>query len=587
MGEVEARDVTGVAKVPADMVRGSDGRPRIGDLLVAYGIVSQTQLDAALRHQSNSGKRLGEVLVELGAVEERDLVTVLSEQMRIPLVDLRQTDVDPDAADLVPEAIARGTQSIPIKVEDGFLVVAMADPTSDECVARIEKASGLTASIRIAPASDIRRAIDNTYRALEGIDSFVQAFTHSERARRQESPSDEFVTEDSPVVEIVNLIITQACRDRASDVHIEPQAGQIRLRYRIDGALHDVLNLPEEMGPALTSRIKIMAGMNIVERRRPQDGQITTDVDDRELDIRVSTTATIWGEKTVLRLLDKSDTILRLSELGLQDRDDHTLLTRFQESIRSPFGMVVIAGPTGSGKTTTLYAALSEINRAERNIMTIEDPVEYIMPTINQLQINESADVTFAAGLKSILRQDPDVILVGEMRDQETARLAVQSALTGHFVLSSIHATDAPGALQRFVDMGIEPFMVASSMLAVASQRLLRRICPHCRERYVPSQDEMRFYEESGGIEKERGSFWRGKGCNFCARTGYHGRTAVFEFMPVSDEIKRLLIENASHDQLREAGIREGMRPMRHEAMRLVAEDETTIDEVIRAIYLL
>jgi type IV pilus assembly protein PilB len=337
--------------------------------------------------------------------------------------------------------------------------------------------------------------------------------------------------------------------------------------------------LPAEIGPALISRIKIMAGMNIVERRRSQDGQFTTEIDGRSLDVRVATTATIWGEKCVLRLLDKTRSVFKLHELGMPV-DTAQIYSRI---MRSPFGMVLCAGPTGAGKTTTLYATLSEINEPHRNIMTIEDPVEYVFPSINQIQTNEAAGLTFADGLKSILRQDPDVILVGEIRDVETARIAVQSALTGHLVLSSLHATDTAAALHRFLDMGIESFLIASSVVAVVAQRLMRRICQSCKAPFDPSEEELAFYEEAGGPPKER--FFAGRGCNFCAGTGYLDRIGVYELMKITPELKRLIVGWATQEELRRLAVSQGMRTLRDDAITLVTEDITTISEVIRGIY--
>jgi type IV pilus assembly protein PilB len=352
------------------------------------------------------------------------------------------------------------------------------------------------------------------------------------------------------------------------------------VRYRIDGALHDVLDLPASMAPVVASRIKILGGMNIVERRRAQDGQISMDVEGRQVDIRVSTTAVVEGEKVVLRLLDKSRELLGLEHLGMP----HDMVTRYREIIRAPYGMVICAGPTGSGKTTTLYGSLGEINTPERNVMTIEDPVEYRIPSINQIQINEQAGITFAGGLRSILRQDPDVILVGEVRDVETARIAVQSALTGHFVLSSLHATDAPAALHRLLDMGIENFLVASSVTAVLAQRLVRRTCYHCREQYEPAAEEMALLEAIRGRVPPAG-FVRGRGCNFCAQTGFLERIGVYEMMVVSDSIRDLIIGRASHDEFRKVARREGMRTLQEEAARLVEGGVTTLAEVLRSIY--
>jgi type IV pilus assembly protein PilB len=353
----------------------------------------------------------------------------------------------------------------------------------------------------------------------------------------------------------------------------------IYVRYRIDGALKDVLELPVAMGIGLVSRIKIMAGIDIVEKRRAQDGQFSAEVEGKLTDVRVATIATIWGEKLVMRIMDKNRSVLRLEQLGMpSDTYD-----RYSKLVRAPFGMVLCAGPTGSGKTTTLYATLSEVSDRARNVMTIEDPVEFVFPKINQVQTNEQAGLTFATGLKSILRQDPDVILVGEIRDVETARIAVQSALTGHFVLSSVHGNDAVSALHRFLDMGIESFLIGSSVIAIVGQRLVRRICSSCKTRYTPTLEERAYYEENGGEPKAE--FWHGTGCNFCGNTGYQDRIGVYELMEMTPEIKRLVVGWATQDELRRQAQKQGMRTLRDEAINLIAADVTTISEVIRSIY--
>src|ERR1051326_4423771 len=367
--------------------------------------------------------------------------------------------------------------------------------------------------IKVAPPSDILRTIGNSYRAISGITGQFRVFEAQNVARRDPVKLDVAAADsDAPVVQVVQMIITQALRDRSSDIHIEPHGERVRVRFRIDGALHDVTDLPVDMGPAVVSRVKILAGMNIVERRRPQDGKISMEIEGRGVDIRVSTTTVIEGEKVVMRLLDKSRELYRLGQLGMPD----SMVANLSGVLQAPYGMVVCAGPTGSGKTTTLYGALAEINSPERNVMTIEDPVEYKVESVNQIQISEQAGITFATGLRSILRQDPDVILVGEIRDVETARMAVQSALTGHFVLSSLHAIDAPAALHRLLDMDIESFLVASSVTCVLSQRLVRRICDSCRAPYQPSPQELALLKAIEGRAPE-GGFMRGYGCNFCA----------------------------------------------------------------------
>jgi type IV pilus assembly protein PilB len=558
---------------------------RLGELLVRKDRLTPTQLNEALLQQSASGKRIGQLLVELGALGEKDLAWALSEQFNIELVDLGHQTPDTEAVALLSETVARSESAIPLRIEpDGKVTIVVSDVTP-EMLGRLEASTGRAVTLAVAPDADVKRAIDTSYKALAGVDQHIRAFevATAETLRRVTGPTtvDDGLADDAPVVQVVNLVITQGLRDRASDIHIEPQDDRVRVRFRIDGALHDILALPADIGPALVSRIKIMAGMNIVERRRPQDGQIATVVDGRELDIRVSTTATIRGEKVVMRLLDKSKPLFRSVDLGMPE-DTREM---YSAMVQSPYGMVVCAGPTGSGKTTTLYATMAEINSAERNITTIEDPVEYVFPGINQIQINEQAGLTFADGLRSILRQDPDVILVGEIRDVETARIAVQSALTGHFVLSSIHATDSVLALHRFLDMGIESFLIASSVRAVVGQRLLRRTCTSCKEEYSPTDDERTFYEELTEGKGEKKHWYRGTGCNFCANTGYRDRIGIYELLRVTPELKRLVVGWATQDELRRMAVSQGMRTLKDEAMSLVEHDITTVDEVVKTIY--
>jgi len=555
---------------------------RLGELLVQARAVKRGELKAALDSQSPEGPPLGRLLIERGAVGERPVVEALALQRGLGVVDLRQVQPDTETLTLLAEDVARQLGVVPVARVDGSLVMAASEPLTTAEIVHLETLVGLPVSLVLAPSTEIRRVIDASYKALGAVDRHVQAFVATAALR---APSEALegiastAATEAPVVQIVQLLFTQALRDRASDVHIEPQDDRIRVRFRVDGALHDVLSLPTDIGPALVSRIKIMAGMNIVERRRSQDGQVAVTIDGRSVDIRVATLATIWGEKCVMRILDKSRSLYRLGELGMPD-DTHTT---FSKIIRSPFGMVLCAGPTGSGKTTTLYASLMEINEPHRNIMTIEDPVEYVVPSINQIQANEAAGMTFAGGLRSILRQDPDVILVGEIRDVETARIATQSALTGHFVLSTLHATDAVAALHRLLDMGIESFLIASSLVAVVGQRLVRRTCTSCKKAYKPTAEELAFYEEAGGNPKR--TFYRGEGCNFCSDTGYQDRVGVYELLRITPELKRLIVGWATQEELQRLAVSQGMRTLRQEAMALVQDDVTTISEVIRSIY--
>ncbi|HZQ79795.1 MAG TPA: ATPase, T2SS/T4P/T4SS family [Acidimicrobiia bacterium] len=560
---------------------------RFGELLVRKQLVTRGAIMEALLQQTGSGKRLGALLVDAGVISDRQLAETLAEQLNIPLADLRNQSPSAEAVAKVPERVARELVAVPLKLEGNDLSVVIADPTP-QTLRLLQETTRLNIVPLIASQSEVGRVIDATYRAVGAIEGLVEAFTATDAMRRPTAAAPTHVSAmaggtsadaDAPVVKVVNLLIAQALRDRASDVHIEPQDKQIRVRFRVDGALHDITTLPAEMGPAVVSRIKIMGGMNIVERRRPQDGQTSLEIDNRALDVRIASTPTVFGEKVVMRLLDKSRPLYKGADLGMP-ADTHEAWSKL---VRSPFGMVVCVGPTGSGKTTTLYATLGDINSADRNIMTIEDPVEYILPSINQIQINEQAGVTFADGLRSILRQDPDVILVGEIRDAETARIAVQSALTGHLVLSSLHATDTAAAVHRFLDMGIEAFLVASAGLGIVGQRLVRRICNSCKVPYEPTDEELAFYLESDGPSKDK--FWIGEGCNFCAGTGYQERIGVYELLRITPEIKRLIVGWATQEEIRRMAIAQGMRTLLQEGLNLVANDTTSIAEVIRVIY--
>jgi type IV pilus assembly protein PilB len=555
-----------------------DLRPRLGDVLIAEHQLAPEELAGALNLQVESGRQLGVILVEQGVLDAHALTDALATQFGLPAVDLRDVRPTDEALALVSEDVARRFRIVPMRVTEGALDVAIADATSSAVRDALARLGVDEVNVFLAAAEDVATSLNTYYRALTATDESVQEFWRTSAARQQ---IDEVIgaTDEAPIIKLVNKIVTQALRDRASDVHIEPTAGRIRIRYRVDGSLREVLSLPDTAGPELISRIKIMAEMDIVERRRPQDGQFEMVVDGAGVDVRVATGATIFGETAVLRLLDKSHSVKGLSELGMP----LATYDRYLSIVRKPYGMMVCSGPTGSGKTTTLYATLAEITRSELNVMTIEDPVEYVFPSVNQMQINVRADVTFATGLKSILRQDPDVILIGEIRDEETARIAVQSALTGHVVMSSLHATDATSALYRLVDMGIEPFLIASALVGVVGQRLVRRICPSCLTGYQPSKEQLTSYERLGGPVKD--TFVHGTGCNYCSGTGYRQRVGVYEVLAVSDEIRELLTGAGSPQDTRAVAVAQGMRPMGREAMALVADDVTTIDEVMRNVF--
>ncbi len=493
------------------------------------------------------------------------------------VADLSRRRPEPAAVALVAESVARAYRVMPMRIVDGALHVAVVDSEVEGLFEAMSAIAVEKVWLFVAPASDVQRSLDAHYRLVSAEDEQVRKFWESA------APVETAVTQatsTAPIIQVVNKLIAQALRDRASDLHVEPTDGRVRIRYRVDGALREVLSLPLSVGPELVSRIKVMADMDIVERRRPQDGQFQVTVDGANVDIRVATSATIWGETAVLRLLDKRRSLRALTDLGMPANS----LERYLAMIQRPYGMIACSGPTGAGKTTTLYASLAEIARDDLNVMTIEDPVEYVFPTVNQMQINLQADITFASGLKAILRQDPDVILVGEIRDRETAGIAVQAALTGHLVMSSIHATDASSALFRFIDMGIEPFIVASSLVGVVGQRLVRRICNTCIVEYEPTEQELRLYTELGGPTKT--TFVRGAGCEYCSGTGYRGRTAVYEVLEVTEQVGQTLVSGATPHDIRGLAVSQGMRPMRAEAVNLVADDLTTIDEVHRNVFI-
>jgi type IV pilus assembly protein PilB len=574
-GSHEATRPTGSAALVPDLSVAAP-RVRIGDLLVHSGIVTREALERAAQHAN--GHRLGTILLERGMVGEDDLTRALSEQLHVPVVDLRDAEPEPAATALVDSPDAHLHDVLPLLLAEGTLTVAVADPLNSDVVSLLRSLPVSEVHLALGVPSQLRNRVNQTYSALSAVNSDIEAFQATDVSAEPTTTIDQVVEAHAPVVQVVNKIVTQALRDRASDVHIEPAEECVRVRFRIDGALTEVVELPSEMGQALVSRIKIMADMNIVERRRPQDGQFEMSIDGRALDVRVSTTATIWGEKTVLRLLDRTRSLYRLGDLGMP-ADSGELYTRL---VNSPYGMIVVGGPTGSGKTTTLYATLSEINRPDINVMTIEDPVEYIFPKVNQIQISEQAGMTFATGLKSILRQDPDVILVGEIRDVETARIAVQSALTGHRVFSSVHAIDAVSSLYRLLDMGIEPFLITSAIVGVVAQRLVRRICNSCATPFEPPLADLTLFQKLGGREKH---LWvRGKGCQFCSGTGYFDRVGVYEVMAITDEMRQCVVDGAPPRVARELAAQQGLRTLQNEAIRMVQANVTTMEEVVKHV---
>jgi len=544
--------------------------------------ISQGQFEHASELARLQNRRVSDILIEQGLVSPDDVASALSLHLNVPIVDLKRHVVQPDALQLVPEQTARKYNLIPLDIIGDSLLVVMADPRDIEAIEYVASQAKMGVQAAIGVPEDIEKAIDLNYKASSEIQKQVSEFAAPSSESLEGASIDlaEEAVADTPIVRTVALIVTQAVRDRASDIHIEPQEERVRIRYRIDGVLHDIMSLPRNALEAVVSRLKVQAGMNIAERRRPQDGQFSVTVDEHEVDIRAATCETAYGETVVLRILDKSLSLFTLPELGfLPD----TLKT-YRKMLRSPFGMILAGGPTGSGKTTTLYASINDLDRNERNIMTIEDPIEYRFIDIKQIQVNTKAGVTFASGLRATMRLDPDIILVGEIRDTDTAKTAVQAALTGHLVLSSIHANDAVGVLFRLMDLGVEPFLISSALVGIVAQRMVRRVCPHCREPYHPSLEEQIAYDEEMGSQEQK-RFYTGAGCNLCANTGYLGRTGVFEVLSPSEEIRRMVLKGASAGEMKAQALREGMITLRHDGMLKVKEGITTIHEVIRNVF--
>ena len=552
-------------------------RKTLGQALIEAKLLTAEQLEHAIGLGRKNRRKLGQILAEEGLVAPEELARVESIRLNVPFIDLRRHVVQPRALRLIPEKTAREHTLLPLDVVGDALLVVMADPEDVRTIEDLQTQAGMRVELALGVPSQIQEAINLNYRSGGQIERTAAQFVPL--VAKEEAPVTSALLAQTPAVQTLDLIIAQAVRDRASDIHIEPQEDRLRIRYRIDGILRDVYSLPLGIHAALVSRVKILAEMNITEQRRPQDGQLSLQVAERAIDIRVATVGTAHGERVALRILDKSLALFTLPELGFLPET----LKKYEEMLKSSFGMILVSGPTGSGKTTTLYASIGNIDRNERNIMTIEDPIEYQFLDINQIRVNPKAGLTFAEGLRTVLRHDPDVVLVGEIRDSDTARTAVQAALTGHLVLSSIHANDAAGVLFRLMDLGIETYLVASTLVGVAAQRMIRRICPHCRVPSQPSHEEsMAYYLE---MPDERATFYRGAGCNFCGNTGYLGRIGIFELLVMSDEIQRLLVAGASAAEIRAQALREGMVTLRRDGMLKVREGITTSQEVLRNVF--
>jgi len=555
----------------------------LADILVERGIVSPTDLQRASSPEQLNGRGLVQALLEDGLVPEAQLMSALAEQAGLRFVDLDEYLVDPSTAGLLPERLCRRHSILAIGREGDAVLVATANPGNVLALDDAKAVLGTEVIPVLATAAALGRAINRNIRSDSEIAGIGQSMSSAAATMADDtdlSMVGDSVTEDSPVVRYVDLLVTQAISDRASDIHVEPTEHDLRVRYRIDGVLHEMQRAPKQISAGVISRIKILADIDIAEKRKPQDGRMSVTHEGKKIDLRVATLPTVWGEKIVMRILDNSTASLDLTDLAFLD---HNLAT-YQRSYTKPYGMILVTGPTGSGKSTTLYATLNAVSKPEINVITVEDPVEYRLPGINQVQVNPKAGLTFAGALRSILRSDPDVVLLGEIRDHETAQIAVEAALTGHLVLSTLHTNDAPSAVTRLVEMGIEPYLVGSALDCVVAQRLARRLCGRCREPYVPTPQEL----QAAGFPWLEGEplpeLYRPGGCVACSNTGYRGRVALHEVMTMNEDIERLALTHAPVGDITNAALRNGMSTLRTDGWQKAAAGLTSLNEVLRVV---
>ena len=563
---------------------------RLGEVLIAAGVITEADLERGLALQKGSKERLGTVLIANGIITEEHLMEALQLQLGVDFVDLTKVNIPVELAQLVPKNIARAHQVVPVKVMMDELYLAMSDPLNFYAMEEVQKA----VRKKVVPVLATADAIEHAMQVLYGNEGAAKAIEEMKReaAERGTGRSDDdyaFVSNkiddesvnSAPTIRLVNSIIERAVTERASDIHLEPQEFVMQVRIRVDGLMRDTLTVPKDLQGSVISRLKIMAGLNIAERRIPQDGRCNIKVKQKDIDLRVSTLPTVYGEKIVVRLLDKTGGAITKDAIGMSGDD----LEKYEKMIRCRSGVILIAGPTGSGKSTTMNAMIGDLNRREVNLVTLEDPVEYNIEGVNQVQINEKTGMTFANGLRAILRQDPDIIAVGEIRDGETAEIAMRAAITGHVVLSTVHTNDAVGTIERLIDIGVEPYLVASALRGVISQRLVRRLCPHCKEAYQPSAEEL---QDLGIADGAGMQFYRSKGCPKCFDTGYHGRIAVFEFLPVDRAIRTMISDGSARAQieayLKDAAQKTGFISLRDNGLRLLAEGVTSVEELLRVI---
>ncbi len=564
---------------------------KLGEMLLKAGLIGQEQLEEALGAQRKTGEKLGYVLVNLGHVREDDITQLLSEQYGVPSINLRHFEIDESVINLIPSEVAQKYLVVPVNRTGATLTIAMADPTNVFAMDDIKFMTGYNVEPVVASEMAIREAIESYYGSAHSLelkkvmDQMAEQESDALEVLDDEEEMDvaalEAATEEAPVVKLVNIILTDSIKKLASDIHLEPYEKDLRVRFRIDGVLYEIMHPPMKLKDAITSRLKIMAKLDISEKRLPQDGRIKVKIKlqgkIKEMDYRVSVLPTLFGEKIVMRLLDKENLVLDMTRLGFEPES----LAKFERQILKPYGMVLVTGPTGSGKTNTLYSSMHRVNTPETNIMTAEDPVEFNLHGINQVQMKEQIGLNFATALRSFLRQDPNIVLVGEIRDFETAEIAVKAALTGHLVLSTLHTNDAPSTINRLMNMGIEPFLVSTSVNLICAQRLVRRICKECKESIqMPTQAlvDIGYSAE----EAPRIQLFKGRGCPNCNNTGYRGRVGLFEVMEVSDEIRELILSGASAIELRRKAVEEGMITLRASGLHKIRAGDTTMEEVVR-----
>jgi type IV pilus assembly protein PilB len=552
---------------------------QLGDVLLERGLATHDQVTDASEEQRRVGRSMGRILVDRGVLSEADLVAALAAQIGLEYIDLSDAMIDPSATALVPGSVCRRHMVIPVRYEANRLVVAMADPANVIALDDLRTLAKVDLQPVVSTRSEVLAAIDRIYRAGDELDSLSSAMEVNGEEEEDLSKIRE-VVEDAPIVKFVNLLITQGIQDGASDIHLEPSEYDLRVRFRIDGVLHEVMRSPKAIQSGVISRLKIMSDINIAERRIPQDGRLSVNAFGKKVDLRVATLPTVWGEKVVMRILDNTTAMLDLKDLGFAAGN----LERYQQSFTKPYGMILVTGPTGSGKSTTLYSTLNKINRPEVNIITVEDPVEYRLAGINQVQTHAKAGLTFAAALRSILRADPDIVLIGEIRDHETALIAIEAALTGHLVLATLHTNDAPSAVTRLIEMGIEPFLVGSALDCVLAQRLARRLCSKCKEPYTPTAETLQAARYPWKPDEPLPTLHRAVGCSYCAKTGYKGRLALHEVMQVTEEVERLTVERASSSKIEQVAHTEGMVSLRLDGMAKVALGVTSLDEILRVV---